>query len=192
MTTRVSSNTVVRHNKIPFNLLVENDDFEDGKHNRADDTPKFRHIVDKFVGNLSLKKQRRYPYATTTDNTQYKHTRLNTVCDVEERHNPDDIVLDDEDLPLERSTSLDELCSSSEIARFDSRKDFPPPSAFMGRRRSRSESDLITTEIFARRTRRAAICEEMERGIMMDNGITLRKCRKNLVLNQILENLSLL
>ena len=40
--------------------------------------------------------------------------------------------------------------------------------------------------------RRFAICEELERDIIMDNGVNLRKSRKNLVIRQVLHDLLLL
>ena len=182
-----------------------------GSAERDASVPKFRNIVDKFVHghwSSSKTKHRRYnPYSDV--HPGYKHTLLySSVRDSGfeqeqqqqgQRHygNPDEIVLDGEERlpPKERSSSVERL--NAEIVRTQDLNDYMlrgefPPSAYMGRRRSRSDTDLIATELFARRARRAAICEEMERGILMENGITLRKCRKNLVLNQILENLSLL
>ena len=40
--------------------------------------------------------------------------------------------------------------------------------------------------------RRFAICEELERDLIMDNGVNLRKSRKNLVIRQVLHDLLLL
>lgn len=168
MTTRISSNVLVRDKKIPFQSLVNDDEFESGKNNigHAHDGPKFKNMVDRLVG--SLRKQKRY----ADERQEYRHERLPSS---EER--PRNLEQN------ERTSSLAEI---NDICDFDK----SPSEAFMGRRRSRSDTDLITSEIFARR--RAAICDEMEKSIMMADGVTLRKCRKNLVLNRILVNLSLL
>lgn len=183
MSTRIVNNVMDRHNKVPFHSLVNDDDeelmrVEEQSFGHAQGTPKFKSMVDRLVGNL--RKQR--PYVET--HPRYKHETLSTVnegdaCRVPKRR--------DSFQKNDRSSSLDHI---DDLCRGDIGEENTGSPAFGGRRRSRSDSDLIACEIFARR--RAAICEEMERNIFMENGVTLRKCRKNLVLNQILENLSLL
>lgn len=47
-------------------------------------------------------------------------------------------------------------------------------------------------ELASRATRRFAICEELEREMIMEDGVNLRKSRKNLVIRQVLHDLLLL
>ena len=189
MSTRIVNNVMERHNKVPFHSLVNDDEEnamrvdEESSIGHAQETPKIKNMVDRLVGNL--RKQRRY----VDDHPKYKHEKLISVKEGEAYYGSEGDCLQRSD----RSSSLDEmgdLRRSSGGERGDIGEEKRRSAALHGRRRSRSDSDLIACEIFARR--RAAICEEMERNIFMDNGATLRKCRKNLVLNQILENLSLL
>ena len=181
MSARVQSNFMVRHNKIPFHVLPNNEEFE--AHSKGHrDAPKLRNVVDRLMGNL--RRQRRY-----INSDEFKHQRLATSASVDGEENFTGTVGKTSQILNERSSSLEKI--SGLVVRNECVDLTPPPEVYMGRRRSRSDSDLLMScEIFARR--RAAICEEMERTILMENGITLRKCRKNLVLNQILENLSLL
>lgn len=186
MSTKIQSNIMVRHDKIPFQLLVDDDELVPNQktisHGR--DAPKFKNLVDRFVGNL--RKQRRYVDDGDHHHQEYRHERLRESFSVANDGETRMVSKQNRLEKTERSSSFEDV---GELCRNDFHE-FPSSAAFMGRRRSRSDSDLIASEIFARR--RAAICEEMERNILMENGITLRKCRKNLVLNQILENLSLL
>jgi hypothetical protein len=179
MTTRVQNNFMVRHNKIPFHVLANDDEFE-SRSKDTRDAPRPKNVVDRLVGNL--RKQRRY----TPD--EFKHQRLTASASVEGEENFTGATQKIPQIP-KRSSSIEKIGG---LVVQNEYLDFKPPSeVYMGRRRSKSDSDLLVScEIFARR--RAAICEEMERSILMENGVTLRKCRKNLVLNQILENLSLL
>lgn len=181
MSARVQSNLIVRHTKIPFHILPS-DEFGSDTVKNSRDTPKLRNVVDRLVGNW--RKQRRY-----VGDDDFKHQRLTASESVEGEQNFTGTLTQNTRRISERSSSLEKiggLVVGNECSDFR-----PPAEAYMGRRRSRSDSDLLVScEIFARR--RAAICEEMERSILMENGVTLRKCRKNLVLNQILENLSLL
>ena len=183
MSTKVQSNFMVRHNKIPFHVLANDDEFHSHSKNSRD-APRLKNVVDRIVGNL--RKQRRY-----LPGDEFKHQRLTASASVEgegnftggSRKSPQINEI------TERSTSLEKI--GGLVVRNEYLDSKQPSGAYMGRRRSRSDSDLLVScEIFARR--RAAICEEMERTLLMENGVTLRKCRKNLVLNQILENLSLL
>lgn len=178
---RLASNVMEQHNKIPFHSLVNEEDSEfvsEEKDHHGHGPPKIKKMVDKFVGNLTGK-QRRY----ADEYPEYQHKKMTKVQE-EGTYEQKDLQQSD------RSTSLDEIAdvvpASACSSNIDELRVYGT-----GRRRSRSESDLILEcENFSRR--RAAICEEMERSILMENGVTLRKCRKNLVLNQILENLSLL
>ena len=188
MSTRIVNNVMERHNKVPFHSLVNDDDenlmrVEEQSIGHAQETPKIKNMVDRLVGNL--RKQHRY----VDDHPKYKHERLIPVKEGEAYYGSEGDGLQRSD----RSSSLDEmgdLCRFTGGERGDIGEENSCSPALHGRRRSRSDSDLMACAIFARR--RAAICEEMERNIFMENGATLRKCRKNLVLNQILENLSLL
>lgn len=177
MSAKVHNNFMVRHNEIPFHALANDDEFV--SHPKHRDAPKLRNVVDRIVGNL--RKHRRYIHE---ESGEYKHQRLVASASVEGEENCSGPAK-----PMaKRVSSLEKI--GGLVLKNDYLDFHPPSDVFMGRRRSRSDSDLISCEIFARR--RAAICEEMERTILMENGVTLRKCRKNLVLNQILENLSLL
>ena len=184
MSTKVQSHFMVRHNKIAFNALANDEELHSHSKNSRD-APRLKNVVDRLVGNL--RKQRRY-----LPDHDYKHRRLTASASVEgeqsftgaaQKSQPQINEIAD------RSSSLEKIGG---LVVHNEYLDFQAPSeVYMGRRRSRSDSDLLAScEIFARR--RAAICEEMERTLLMENGVTLRKCRKNLVLNQILENLSLL
>lgn len=50
----------------------------------------------------------------------------------------------------------------------------------------------ISRQLSTRSMRRFAICEEIERDIITENGMNLRKSRKNLVIRQVLHDLLLL
>lgn len=182
MSAKVHTNIMVRANKIPFHVLPNDEELE--SHTKSQNSPRLKNVVDRLMGNL--RRHRRY----INQDGEFKHHRLaDSSTSVERDECLTPIRARKTSKVPERSSSLEKI--SGLVVRNEF-LDFKPPSeAFMGRRRSRSDSDLLVScEIFARR--RAAICEEMERNLLMENGVTLRKCRKNLVLNQILENLSLL
>jgi predicted metal-dependent phosphoesterase TrpH len=184
MSTKVQSNFMVRHNKIPFNVLANDEELHSHSKNSRD-APRLKNVVDRLVGNL--RKQRRYLPVPDHD---FKHHRLTASASVEGEQNFTGTTQKSSQIDeiTDRSSSLEKIGGLGHNEYFDFKA---PSDVYMGRRRSRSDSDLLAScEIFARR--RAAICEEMERNLLMENGVTLRKCRKNLVLNQILENLSLL
>lgn len=181
MSAKVQSNFMVRHNKIPFHVLPTDEDELDSHSKNGRDAPRLKNVVDRLVGNL--RKPRRYVH-----DGEFKHQRLAASASVEGEESFTGATRKMPEI-THRTSSLEKI--GGLVLQNDCLDFHPPSEAFMGRRRSRSDSDLLAScEIFARR--RAAICEEMERTILMENGVTLRKCRKNLVLNQILENLSLL
>lgn len=171
MSTRIQG-MVPRSNQIPFKVLPNRDDdkeFHPMTFKRESRRP--RNAIDRFVSNL--RRSRRFK--------DYKHRRLNTSDSVESLSSSSRVSQ-----RTTRSSSIEKITDYAS-------EDKPPSQAFMGRRRSRSDTDLLaTSDMFLMTRRRAAICEEMERSIFMQDGNTLRKCRKNLVIQQILENLSLL
>ena len=182
MSAKVQSNFMVRHNEIPFHVLPTDEGELDSPSKNGRDAPRLKNVVDRLVSNL--RKPRRYVH-----DGEFKHQRLAASASVEGEESFTGDTRRKMPEITHRTSSLEKV--GGLVLQNDCLDFHPPSEAFMGRRRSRSDGDLLAScEIFARR--RAAICEEMERTILMENGVTLRKCRKNLVLNQILENLSLL